>query len=746
MAQGKLNRTAKPDRRSVQPPTTGGGVEPLGHDERLIVLATCLFAAGLVYLATTEITLRQQFVLGWTSVLLVMLLKRSSWANKTSAGRIFLLVVVAFISLRYYVWRTFDTLIYTGPLDFIAMWLVYLAEMQVSLIHFLNMFVNLSPLQRPIAPLPADPDGLPTVDVLVPTYNEPEELVELTLIGCTQLQYPKDKLNIYLLNDGSTLERRNDPVLGATAWQRHRTLRALAESLNVHYVTRENNEDAKAGNLNAALKQSHGELLLVLDCDHVPCSDLLQNTVGWFLRDPKLYLVQTPHFFINQNPIERNLGLRDEFPGEHEMFYRANQPALDLWNSSMFCGSAGILRRKHLEEIGGVPSRTVTEDAETALTLHARGYNSAFIARPMVCGLSAETFSDFIAQRTRWCQGMLQTAIFDNPLLISGLNIPQRICYVTLVTYWLFGISRFVFFLAPTLFILFGLKVYDASIWQIVAYGLPHLIAALLSSDFLFWRYRWTLFSDLYEGVQSIFLVPAILDVINHPSKPTFKVTPKGRMIAANLRSPLSIPYLVLFMLLVISVPVAIYKWFEYPMYRDVLTLCGSWLAINILISAASLGAFLERPQGRHYHRVLKRRETLTLSDMNRSQRMAAALVDLSVTGMRITMSESLKLPIGSAVIAEFGDARGTKLSIEGHVLRRTENGSTVEYGVGFDDYRSHLPTLVSMVYGDSQVFVDWWERDEYRPGFFTSLRHLLTLARYGLSRIFFPARFFHTA
>ena len=118
--------------------------------------------------------------------------------------------------------------------------------------------------------------------------------------------------------------------------------------------------------------------------------------------------MQTPHFFLNPDPVERNLDTFDRMPSENEMFYSVIQKGLDGYNASFFCGSAAVLRRKHIMEIGGIQGETITEDAETALELHARGYHSAYVARPMVAGLSPETFSGFIVQRMRWAQGMAQ--------------------------------------------------------------------------------------------------------------------------------------------------------------------------------------------------------------------------------------------------------------------------------------------------------------------------------------------------
>ena len=127
--------------------------------------------------------------------------------------------------------------------------------------------------------------------------------------------------------------------------------------------------------------------------------------------------MQTPHFFVNPDPIEKNLGTFAQMPSENEMFYGTIQQGLDKWNASFFCGSAAVLRREALEQAGGFSGITITEDCETALDLHARGWNSVYVDKPLIAGLQPETFSAFIGQRSRWCRGMVQILLLKNPLL-----------------------------------------------------------------------------------------------------------------------------------------------------------------------------------------------------------------------------------------------------------------------------------------------------------------------------------------
>ncbi len=684
---------------------------------RMLLNATLfLCLLFLIYLADLPLDLSQQFILGGVGVLILIAAKRRAFFQKP-LGRILFLVIVTFISLRYFLWRTFDTLIYTGPIDCVMMSLVYLAEVQVSAVHYINLFVNLWPLKRRIAPLPKNQNLWPTVDVFIPTYTEDIEITHVTATAAKFLDYPKEKLNIYVLDDGSSEQRRSNPILASAAWQRYREMQEMTAKLGVGYLTREKNEHAKAGNLNAAMKKTSGDLILILDCDHIPARDFLQKTVGWFLRDKKLFLVQTPHFFINPDPLEKRMGSFGNAPGEHEMFYRAGHPAMDLWNASFFCGSAAVLRRKFVDEVGGIAGDTITEDAETALGLHGKGYNSAFIDRPMVCGLSPETLEDFLIQRTRWCQGMLQIGFLKNPAVVPGLSIPQRLCYTSTYLFWFFGFARFLFFIAPTMFILFGLQIFHASSMQVLAYAMPNLITSFITSDYLFGKYRWPMYSECYEGLQSIFLLPAIIGVISNPKKPTFKVTPKGQNQTEDLLSPLAGPYYLMISIMLISVPVAIYEWVTHPLYRDVIVICGIWLLYNLAVSFASLGIFWERSQIRRHHRFPVKGKVTVFLEHDKTVSLDGDMMDLSLSGAGFKFAGSGTLKQNDNVILKTIDSRGDIHELSAKIMFLANRNGIAICGCEFTQLEERFADIVNMVYGDSQRWVDFWEHDTQRPG-----------------------------
>ena len=142
----------------------------------------------------------------------------------------------------------------------------------------LGYFQVVWPLNRQPVPLPKDMSLWPSVDIFVPTYNEDLNVVKNTIYASLGIDWPKDKLNIWILDDGGREE-----------------FRQFAQNVGVKYIARTTHEHAKAGNINNALKYAKGEFVSIFDCDHVPTRSFLQMTMGWFLKEKQLAMMQTPH-------------------------------------------------------------------------------------------------------------------------------------------------------------------------------------------------------------------------------------------------------------------------------------------------------------------------------------------------------------------------------------------------------------------------------------------------------------------
>lgn len=657
--------------------------------------------------------------------------------NEQETIRVVFLILAAFLSVDYFYWRTFTTLTYHDPVSFFFAMVLYFAELYGFIVYVLSIFVNVDPLDRRPLALPKDEDLLPTVDVMIPSYNEEPDLLEITLLSALEMEYPKDKLKVYLLDDGGTDQRclSEDPEFAAAARHRRMELQALCSRWGAHYLTREKNVGSKAGNINNGLQHSKGELVVIFDADHAPTSDFLQNTVGWFQHDPKLFLVQTPHFFVNPDPIEKNLQTFSTMPGENEMFYKVIQKGLDYWNSAFFCGSAAVLKRKYLAETGGIAGDTITEDAETALTLHARGYNSAYIGIPMIAGLSPETLTSFIGQRIRWAQGMVQIFLLKNPLLIPGLTLPQRLCYFSSCFFWFFAYARMVFMLAPLCFLIFGLKIYDANFVDFAAFAAPHLLAVFMVSDFLFGKVRWSFVSELYELIQSVYTLPAIVKVFLNPRAPTFKVTAKGETLGEDYISPLARPFYIFLILNTIALVFGIGRLVMTPADSFPTGITMLWAVFNVFILLAAMGTLFERRQRRATPRMPV---AMTGRVKLGAKFYTAEIRDLSVQGCGLVLDPAYE--------SLFGEGLPLELTIPGHpklegtpihlVVRnaRREPGALFVGGQFEHVSLEEMKLKVNLVNGNSQRWVDFQTTRERRIGVVRSALFLLTLGmRYSL-------------
>lgn len=587
--------------------------------------------------------------------------------------------------LKYIYWRASSTLPpFESPLDITAALIVLAAELFCVIMLFTSVFVMIDPL--PSREAPKLPASLPTVDVFVPSYNEDADIVGYTLAAAKAMDYDPDRLNVWLLDDGATDQKCNseDPEVAEKALARKATMQKLCDDLGVRYLARERNEMAKAGNLNFGLGHSTAELVVVFDADHAPMRHFLRETVGHFAEDDRLFMVQTPHAFLNPDPVERNLGLNGYAPAEHEMFYGSIQRGLDSWNSSFFCGSAAVLRRSALEEVDGFSGVSITEDCETALELHSRGWSSRYCDKPMIRGLQPETFLSFIGQRSRWCRGMIQIFILRNPWFTPGLTFAQRVCYTSSCMFWFFPLVRWVFLIAPLLYILFDMKIYAASAEEFLVYTVPYLVAAIIMQGFLFGKYRWAWISEVYEYVQAIYLARAVFSVIVNPRRPTFNVTDKGVTLEQAKLSNLALPYYVVFTLLAAAQVYALYRLGTEPASRTLLLVVSGWNLFNLLIAGLALGTVSERRERRGAPRLdAKRVASISFGD----EQIRAAVENVSQGGARIRPSRSrTPLPIGSRAELQLRCAAdGRPVATDVVIVNRASSGEEPRYGVIFD-------------------------------------------------------------
>lgn len=687
----------------------------------IAIIWTALFAV-MIYIASIDVGIFSHLVLS-VAILSILLLAKP--LIKFNSLRLLIIGASTFLTMRYLTWRITNTIPDNTWYETTFGILLLFAELYGIWIFLAGIFIGVRPINRKVIPLPTDESKLPTVDILIPTYNENWSVLGPTLISALQITYPKEKVNIYCCDDGGTLEKRNK---SEEAKKRHEFLKAKCQELGIHYITREKNTEAKAGNLNHAMKSCTGEIVVIFDADHAPTTDFLENTVAQFLKDDKLFLVQTPHFFISPDPLEKNLGVHGVMPAENDMFYRHMHPGLDFWNSSFFCGSAALLRRKYLDEVGGIQTRTITEDADTALELHSRGYNSAYINIPMVAGLQPVTFTTFVGQRIRWAQGMVQIFLLNNPLFKKGLNLSQRLCYTANSGFWFFSFARLIFLFSPVLFLLFGLELFKTNGYDFLAYSIPHLISAILLNNHLYGKYRWPFISEIYEIALSIHTLPAILKVFISPRKPHFKVTSKDEKLNESFLSPLSSPFIFIFMLLLMSVGVGIWKYIEFPQYQESIAIVSGWAIFNILLMLGVLGALWESKEIRNTPRV-PRSDLYGKLTIGQTE-VRTQISDISTNGALLTVLEGTgtinQSTVGELTIPVVGrEKQSISVNIKSH---RFENGRKV-IGVNFvPKTKEEEAEIIHLMYGYSSIWQKMSQDRTVNHSFITGFYYFLKL------------------
>ncbi|GEO87010.1 MULTISPECIES: UDP-forming cellulose synthase catalytic subunit [Alphaproteobacteria] len=696
----------------------------------LVVLA-CLLVT-----VTLPVNMQTQLIAGFVVFSIMAAIKM---LKATGTWRLVALALGMTIILRYVYWRTTSTLPpLNQPQDFIPGFLLYLAEIYNVMMLLLSLFVVAMPLpSRPFRTI-GTLEQIPQVDVFVPTYNEDATLLANTLSAAKAMDYPHDKVQVWLLDDGGTDQKRNSNNLveAKTAVARYTQLHELCEELGVRYLTRERNEHAKAGNLNNGMKHSTGELIAVFDADHAPAREFLTETVGYFADDPKLFLVQTPHFFINPDPIERNLRTFEHMPSENEMFYGIIQRGLDKWNASFFCGSAAVLRREALETTHGFSGISITEDCETALELHASGWNSVYVDRPLVAGLQPATFASFIGQRSRWAQGMIQILMFRFPPLKRGLTVAQRLCYMSSTLFWLFPFSRTMFLFAPLFYLFFDLKIFTASGGEFLAYTLAYMLVNLMIQNYLFGSFRWPWISELYEYVQTIHLLPAVTSALINPRKPSFKVTAKDESIKVSRLSEISRPFFVIFAVQIIALALTIYRVYAEPYKADITLVVGGWNVFNLILSGCALGAVSERGERQSSRRVqVQRRCQIQLNDVWHD----GWIENVSVNGaaLRVFNDELHAIDRGSDALIRFqidGDTEMATLPVNIRDIQTADKLTRI--GCKYAPTSAHDHRMIAdLIFANADQWTQFQQSRRRNPGVIRGTLQFLSLSAYQTSR-----------
>lgn len=456
----------------------------------------------------------------------------------------------------------------------------------------------------------------PLVDVFIPTYNEPMDVLEKTIIGAMHIDYPN--FQVWVLDDGSR------------AW-----LKTFCENIGVNYLTRPTGEHAKAGNMNNGLAHAHGDFFAIFDADFVPNRNFIRRTLPYFLQDPTVGIVQTPQNFFNKDPVQSNLNLHTEIPDEQRLFFDEMAPSRDAWGVAFCCGSCSIARRSAIDEAGGIPTDSITEDLLTTLSLLRHGYKTIYHNETLSRGLAAESIEGYFVQRERWCQGGIQTMYLANgPVRASWLSPLQRLLFMPYG--WVVQpISRMFILLVPLVYLWYGISPLPfADTSDILFYFAPMLLM-LMATNMWLTKKKYLPLLNTAIGIFSSFrlLISAISSIIRPFGRP-FAVTPKG---SNNNQSGIRIEYVTLFSALVFflltligmvinTVPeLAILDDVEFFPYAVI------WGSLNLLYLFITILLCFDYPKPRKEERFQVNGVTALVNHLHQS-----VVHDISIGGLRM--------------------------------------------------------------------------------------------------------------
>ncbi len=494
---------------------------------------------------------------------------------------IHILTIITGAYIAYYVyWRATYT-INTSALVFSIILLI--AEIQ-GVINFLLFSMMTWNLKKEKTPKPLENV---TVDVFVPTYNEDVFVLEATLVGCINIRLPH---TTYLLDDG-----KRDEV------------RKLARDMGCEYLTREDNKHAKAGNINAALTKTSGEFIVVLDADMVPQPDYLENTLGYF-RDEKVAIVQLPQEFYNLDSMQHQKDGMNWH--EQQLFYHVIQPGKDNINAAFWCGSPSIVRRKALEDIGGVATDSITEDFLTSIRLNSKGWRIRYHEEALAFGIAPQSFNAFSVQRLRWAQGSMKILRSrDNPLVIKGLGLKQRLSHFAAIFTYFDAYQKLIYLLTPVILLFTGIMpIKVTSGLDFLFHWLPYFALTMLTNTVLGRGYFTYLEVEKFNTLKMVTFIKASFSLV-FGRNIKFKVTPKTveTTMKQKDRRELLFHMIILALIIVSVMFAAVNSVFEqikveYPSVIA-LVIAVFWAIMNGLILFLSLYDVLKRAYFRNDYR-----------------------------------------------------------------------------------------------------------------------------------------------
>lgn len=526
--------------------------------------------------------------------------------NSEKRRNIFLILTMILMTV-YLLWR----IVFTLPLDQdilnIIFGILLITAETVTVFTTYELFIQKikkksGQLECPVIP----PEYYPHVDVFVATHNESADLLYKTVNACTFMNYPdRQRVHIYICDDGNRPE-----------------MAELAKHLRVGYLGFANNKHAKSGNLNNALSKTSSPLIATFDADMIPQSTFLMKTVPYFMLSQfkkdgevwrlrrgdekdecrKLGLVQTPQSFYNPDLFQFNLFAEGSIPNEQDFFSREINILRNTSNAVAYTGSNTVILRQALEDIGGFPLKTITEDFETSVRMQQAGYITYATDEVQAAGLTTTTVSSMIKQRVRWARGVLQSLQNTRAIFSKKLSVAARITYLNSFLYWWSFFNRLVFILSPILFALFDFQIVNTGFWDIVIFWLPAYFFYSTSMRYLSGNIRTQRWSQVVDTILMPYLIiPVLLETL-HIHEKKFKVTNKNKSSSRKKNIWYALPHIFLMLLSIMAIIRYAYGKYGWALFYSSIIIF--WLTYNIVAIFYALFFMLGRRSYRASERI----------------------------------------------------------------------------------------------------------------------------------------------
>ena len=473
----------------------------------------------------------------------------------------------------YSVWRLGWTIpVDKGPVP-VACWIILTIVEFVGLFElavFIYEFVKKEDIQLPTV----DDATFPDVDVFIFTINEPEDLLARTIYACKKMEYPDpSRVHIYICDDGARA-----------------SMRELSDRMGIHYLCRNDNTDAKAGNFNYAFVKSKSPLIAIFDADMMPKENFLIKTVPYFVGNSKVGFVQTPQHFYRKDIFQRSLPRKHVPHNEQDYFYQVIQKTKNSSNSVILAGSNTLLSRAAVEEIGGFVTGTLTEDFSTGIALQQKGYVGISINEVLADGLPPMDFESLIKQRRRWAKGCIQSGRKTRYLRSSTLSVRQKMNYFSSIIYWYSSLKRLIYMVAPMLFCLAGIGVMRCVPWEIALFWFPLYGCISLCVYRFSDKIRSLYWTNIYETVLMPFLLPAVIKEVFGFHQKTFDVTSK-KQVAKDQKKTMGYlaPYVILLLLNLASLAMVLYRSYMEAAYYYVMLIVYLLINCHYLLTACQV-------------------------------------------------------------------------------------------------------------------------------------------------------------